>query len=129
MDRIPVFAGSPTTNPGLAPIWAGYEQRRLLVPHCRACGRAHWYPRAVCPHCFSQDLDWREAKGEGVIYSFSSVPRGEPPYVVAYVTLAEGPTMLTNIVGADPATLRIGQAVSLRFVDSNGGPPLPVFAA
>ncbi|HKM62558.1 MAG TPA: OB-fold domain-containing protein [Acidisphaera sp.] len=122
-----VFPGSTGSNPGLSTFWAACEERRLLVPHCRACGRAHWYPRAVCPHCASHELDWREAKGEGVIYSFSAVPRGEPPYVIAYVTLAEGPTMLTNIVG-DAATLRIGQTVRLRFVDSDGGPPLPVFA-
>ena len=127
-DRTPVFAGSVTSNPGLEAFWAACEQHRLLVPHCRACGRAHWYPRAVCPHCWSQDLDWREAKGDGVIYSFSTVPRAVPPYVIAYVTLAEGPTMLTNIVGADAATLRIGQTVRLQFAGTDGGPPLPVFA-
>ena len=126
-DRVPVFPGSVASNPGLSVFWSGCQQRRLLIPHCQACGRAHWYPRAICPHCFSRDLDWREAKGEGVIYSFSAVPRGEPPYVIAYVTLAEGPTMLTNIMGADAATLEIGQAVRLHFADSDGGPPLPVF--
>jgi uncharacterized protein len=126
-ERKPVFAGSVTSNPGLEPFWDACEQRKLLVPFCRACGRAHWYPRAICPHCFAHDIEWREAKGDGVIYSLS-IQRADPPYVIAYVTLEEGPTMLTNIVDADPASLRIGQAVRLRFVGSEDGPPLPVFS-
>ncbi|HVB68374.1 MAG TPA: OB-fold domain-containing protein [Acetobacteraceae bacterium] len=49
------------------------------------------------------------------------------PYAIAYVTLAEGPTMLTNIVDCDLDSIRIGQKVALRFVPTEGGPPLPMF--
>jgi uncharacterized OB-fold protein len=54
--------------------------------------------------------------------------RAAVPYAIAYVTLAEGPTMMTNIVDCDFDRLRVGQAVKLTFRDSEGGPPLPVFA-
>ena len=37
------------------------------------------------------------------------------PYVLAYVELDEGPRVLTNIVGVDPAEVRIGQAVVADF--------------
>ena len=42
-------------------------------------------------------------------------------------TLEEGPTMMTNIVDCDLDTLKIGQAVKLKFVPSEGGPPMPMF--
>jgi uncharacterized OB-fold protein len=50
-------------------------------------------------------------------------------FTIAYVTLAEGPTMMTNIVDTDPATLKVGQAVKLKFVPTEGGPPVPCFTA
>ena len=37
--------------------------------------------------------------------------RAPEPYVIAYVTLAEGPTMLTSLVECDFDALAIGQAV------------------
>jgi uncharacterized OB-fold protein len=46
---------------------------------------------------------------------------------MAYVTLAEGPTMMTNIVECDPDALRIGDAVGVTFVATVGGYALPVF--
>ena len=52
--------------------------------------------------------------------------RAPVPYAVAYVTLEEGPTMLTNIVDCDFDRIRIGQPVELRFVSFEGG-ALPVF--
>ena len=36
--------------------------------------------------------------------------------------------MMTNIVDCDFATLKIGQDVKLKFVPSEGGPPMPMFA-
>jgi len=50
------------------------------------------------------------------------------PYVIAYVTLEEGVTMLSNIVDCDADSLSVGQAVQLVFVPSSGGPPVPMFA-
>jgi hypothetical protein len=55
--------------------------------------------------------------------------RGAPvPYAIAYVTLAEGPTMMTNIVDCDLDGIKVGQKVKLVFKPSEGGPPVPCFA-
>ena len=124
--KIP-FAGAIDSNPETKPFFEGCAAGVLKVPHCAGCGKAHWYPRGVCPHCMSQNLSWRDASGQGTIYSFSVMKRAEVPYCIAYVTLAEGPTMLTNIVECDLDTVRIGQKVALRFVPTEGGPPLPFF--
>jgi uncharacterized protein len=98
------------------------------VPVCAACGKAHWYPRAVCPFCDSEKIEWRPASGRGTIYTFSVMRRVKEPYAIAHVTLAEGPTMLTNIVDCDLDRLRIGQAVALVFKESENGQPVPMFA-
>jgi uncharacterized OB-fold protein len=50
------------------------------------------------------------------------------PYVVAYVTLAEGPTMMTNIVDADVEAIFIGQQVRVAFKTTESGRKIPVFA-
>ena len=115
-------------SPETQPFWDAAAQGRLLVRTCTACGQAHHYPRTLCPFCWSDRTEWREASGRGVIYSFSVMRRAAAPYVIAYVTLAEGPTMMTNIVDADPDALAIGQAVRVVFRQSDGGPPVPVFA-
>jgi uncharacterized OB-fold protein len=55
--------------------------------------------------------------------------RGNPnPYCIAYVTLEEGVTMMTQIVDCDLAALKIGQKVKLVFKPTEGdGPPVPMF--
>ena len=53
--------------------------------------------------------------------------RAPEPYAVAYVTLAEGPTMLTNLVDCDFDALAIGREVRLKFSPTEGGPPVPTF--
>jgi uncharacterized OB-fold protein len=56
--------------------------------------------------------------------------RGNPnPYCIAYVTLDEGVTMMTQIVDCDLDEVRIGQAVEVVFkpTDTEGAPPVPMF--
>ncbi len=118
---------APTVYPEAKPFWDAAAEGKLLVKRCANCGEHHHYPRDGCPFCGSVNTEWRQAKGEGTVYSFSIMRRAEVPYVVAYVTLAEGPTMMTNIVDADADAIRIGQRVVVRFQPSDGGPPLPVF--
>jgi uncharacterized OB-fold protein len=62
-----------------------------------------------------------------VIYSFSVMRRVPTPFALAYVTLAEGPTMMTNLVDCDFDTLRIGQPVQIVWKPTEGGPPVPCF--
>ncbi|HAC60142.1 MAG TPA: DNA-binding protein, partial [Rhodobiaceae bacterium] len=80
------------------------------------------------PHCHSSDTAFVEASGRGEIYSYSVTRQAKPPYVIAYVTLEEGVTMLTNIVDCDLEGLSIGQKVKVKFLDAGEGMALPVFA-
>ena len=89
--------------------------------------KPHHYPRGVCPHCMSTNLEWREAKGTGEIYTYSIMHAAKPAYVVAYVTLDEGVSMMTNIVDVDPGKVKVGQRVKVVFKPSEGGGKLPCF--
>lgn len=100
----------------------------LLVPYCKDCSEAHWYPRAICPFCFSADIGVREASGSGQVYSFSSMRGASGPHTIAYVTRSNGPTMMSNIETDRPQDLRIGQEVKVRFRLLEEGRKLPVFA-
>ncbi len=110
-----------------AAFWAAAEAGTLMVPKCKSCGKSHWYPRALCPHCFSDDIELIPSKGTGTIYSWSHMPRAPEPFTIAYVTLAEGVTVLTNLVDCDPTTLKIGQSVKLAWQKVEGGPQVWVY--
>jgi uncharacterized OB-fold protein len=118
---------APTPSPETQHFWDQASHGKFVLPSCDSCGKTHWYPRRVCPHCFGDCSNWTEASGIGTIYSYSVMRRAPEPYAIAYVTLAEGPTMLTNIVGCDFSALRIGLPVRLAWVQTQGGPPVPCF--
>jgi uncharacterized OB-fold protein len=111
------------------PFWDAAVEGKFLIKRCTGCKKAHWYPRALCPFCFSDETVWEESPGEGVIYTYSVMHRSPTgPYAIGYVTLNEGPAVLTNFVDVAPDGLSIGQKVKVRFEPTEGGPPVPVFA-
>ncbi len=125
---VPTLLKAPDVLPDNAAFWEAAGEGRLLLRHCTTCGKPHWYPRALCPSCLG-DTEWKSASGLGEIYSFSVTRRAGPnPYCIAYVRLDEGVTMMTHIVDTDLDTVRIGQRVKVRFAQTDGGPPVPVFA-
>ena len=109
------------------PFFDAAREGRLLLKHCLACGELHYYPRAVCPFCSSERTEWVDARGRGRIYSYSVMRRVETPYAIAYVTLEEGVTMLTNLVDCDLDRLRIDAPVRLVFKPAEGGEMIPMF--
>jgi uncharacterized protein len=118
----------PAMNPGDEPYFAAAAEGRLLVKACESCGQKHHYPRALCPFCWSTSVQWSESRGTGVIYTYSVTRRGAgAPYCIAYITLDEGPTIMTNIVDVDLDAIRIGQRVKVVFKASESGTAVPMF--
>ena len=109
------------------PFWQGTEAGEFLLARCESCGEAHHYPRAICPFCRSEAIRFVPASGKGVIYSLAVTPIPEKPLrVVAYVTLEEGPTIMTQIVDADDA-VAIGDPVRVDFQKHPEGLTAAVF--
>jgi uncharacterized OB-fold protein len=117
----------PLPNPETQAFWDAASSGRLMIGKCEACGETHFYPRAICPYCFSDRTALQQASGDATIYTYSVMRRAPVPYAIAYVTLAEGPAMMTNIVDCDLDAIRIGQRVRLVFKPTQGGPPMPMF--
>jgi uncharacterized OB-fold protein len=118
---------APQPNVETQKFFDAAAQGKLLLKKCTACGALHYYPRALCPFCLSDKTEWVEASGAGTIYTYSVMRRAPVPYAIAYVTLAEGPTMMTNIVDCELDSIRIGQKVKLVHKPSDGGPPVAMF--
>ena len=116
------------------PYWEQARAGRLVVQHCAACDRIWHPPLPGCPHCRSADVGWREVSGTGTVYSCTVVRHpthaafaGQVPYVVAIVELAEGPRLVTGIVGCAPEEVRVGMAVRACFRPVADGITLPYF--
>jgi len=118
---------TPDRSDETLPFWEGVERGELWLRRCTVCHQAHHYPRSICPFCFHPETRWEQASGRGMLYSYSAVTRAVAPYVIAYVTLEEGPTMMTNLIDCNPDMLSVGQAVILAPSPSEGGPPVPMF--
>ena len=92
-------------------------QGSFEIQKCAGCGKHVFYPRVICPHCGADRLDWVVASGAGVVYS-TTVVRRKPDaggdYNVALIDLAEGPRMMSRIVGLEPAAVKIGMRVKAR---------------
>ena len=126
----------PTPSPETSRFWQGCKKHELWLPFCRACQRFYFYPRPFCPHCFSWDIEWRQASGRGRIHAFAIQYRAwhpgwsdEVPYVTALVELEEGPRIYTNIVGVqpDPESVRCDMPVEVVFEDVTEEITLPKF--
>ncbi|MBX7161470.1 MAG: Zn-ribbon domain-containing OB-fold protein [Acidimicrobiia bacterium] len=133
MDAV-ASSALPEPDPDTEAYWDAAADGRLLLRRCRGCGEHHFYPRPFCPHCWSDDVEWVEASGRATLYTFSIVRRNDlppwperVPYVPAVVDLAEGPRMMTNVVGCDPDDVRIDMDLVLDFRDEDDGVRVPVF--
>lgn len=108
----------------------------LALQRCRF-GHGFWFPPSpCCPTCLSTEIEWAPVSGHGVVWSwvvmhqpyFSSFA-DELPYVCAIVRLAEGPTMVSTIVGAGPDDLTVGLPVRVEFERMGADDlPMPVFS-
>jgi uncharacterized OB-fold protein len=115
-------------NPGDQEYFDAAAAGKLMLKKCGDCGEHHHYPRSLCPFCFSDKVQWVQAKGTGEIYSYSVSRRAGPiVYCMAYVKLDEGVTMMTNIVDCDLDTVKVGQKVKVNFKKTEGGVSMPVF--
>lgn len=116
-ERPPKTRPAPVPEPEAAEYWTAARNGRLLVQCCQRCGNHQLYPRDRCIVCRGP-VEWVEASGRGTIYSYTVIRQNYArpfrdwiPYVVALVDLAEGPRVMSNVVGCDPEEVHVGMAV------------------
>jgi uncharacterized protein len=125
----------PPASDEAAPFWEATRRAELVLPWCRACERPFWYPRAICPRCLGYTVEWRGARGDGVVYAASVQhnpgPGRDPadgPYVVALVDLSEGVRVMGNILECAPDDVHVGTRVRVTWRPLSDGRRLLQFA-
>lgn len=124
----------PEINEVSKVFWEAAKNHKLMFQRCEKCGKNIFYPKNICPDCFSSNLEWIESSGKGTIYShttcYSNVAPGfesEAPYIVAVVDLEEDVRILTNIVGCDPEGVKCDMPVEVTFEKISSEISLPKF--
>ena len=104
------------------PYWDAAREHKLVVQQCNSCSHRLFPPGANCPKCGSADLAWTEMSGKGSIYTFTIAHRpphpvlaAQCPLAIAVIELDEGPRLMSNVVGCDPADLRVDLPVRVAF--------------
>jgi uncharacterized OB-fold protein len=124
----------PGSRGVIGAFWDAAARGELHLPRCGHCRTWSWPPRRCCPVCSRCSLEWVAASGAGVVHTFTVVRQSadpwlaaRAPYAVAMIDLAEGPRIMSQVVGCAVDEVRIGMAVRVAFVDAGEGLSLPVF--
>lgn len=126
----------PDADPLTAPYWDSVKAHGMKIQRCKACEKFVFYPRGMCPRCWGKTLEWTPVSGNGTLYAFTVVHvpvhpafKADVPYVVGLVELAEGPRLMTSIIGVvpDPSQIQIGMEMTLEYRDVTEDVTLPVF--
>jgi uncharacterized OB-fold protein len=114
------------------PFWDGVQQGKLLLQKCLDCNRLQFFPRPVCVHCYSSNLDWQESCGLGEVYTFSLVYASPHPAVQKHIEstglpaifsiieLREGLRIISEVIGCSPEEIKLGSQVKLVCEEAQG---------
>lgn len=126
----------PESVPEWQQFWDKAKAHELWIMRCNDCNQPYFYPRPICPNCFSRNTAWMQASGKGTLYTFAIVHRppnrgwqDEVPYVPAIILLEEGVRLSTNLIEVepDPAQIKVGMAVEVVFDEVTDEVTLPKF--
>lgn len=103
------------------PFWRACADEQFLVHRCDSCGRAYW-PASCCIEHGGATMQWVPASGRGVVHTYTVFHHAyDPsfadrlPYVIAVVTLDEGPFFHSDIVECAPEAVHVGMAVEVVY--------------
>ena len=129
MDRV-----LPQPTPETRHFWEGCKAGELRLQRCTDCQQSYFPPRPFCPACGSRSVEVYPASGRATLYSYviNHRPRpdmGTEPHSIAVVALAEGPRMMTNIVGCPqtPQALQLDMPLEVTFQSFSETISLPLF--
>jgi len=118
-------------------------EKKLMGAHCPKCEAIYLPPRAICPQCLGEDLEWSQVSGKGKLASFTSIyisptfmiEQGfdrENPYLTGIVELDEGPKISARLVGFDasqPEQTKIGTSLSVTYLEHGEGDEVKTYLA
>ena len=116
-----------------APYRDAARRGEFSLQQCRGCAQILFPPRARCPACLSDHLEWIVLEGRGHVRAFFP-PRQtaggtvDPGGIEAIVELddAPGSRITALVLGCPLEAMRVGQRVEVTF-ERAGDAPLPQF--
>jgi uncharacterized OB-fold protein len=123
----------PRPTPETQHFWDGTRVGELRLQRCDDCKQVYFPPRPFCPSCSSRAVSIFAASGRGRLLSYIINHRPHPawdgPYSIAIVELAEGPRMMSNIVGCEqtPQALQLDMPLKVTFEQVSDSIALPLF--
>ena len=118
------------------PFWEAARRGELVLQRCADCGSYVGYPKIFCTACYSDNLGWEPASGNGKVYTYSTVMANPPstfiddlPYTIAIVELEEGPRFLSRLIDTDPEQVHCEMPVAISFVQVDDQLVMPFFRA
>lgn len=111
------------------------REHKLMGTRCTNCGSLYLPPRAICPNCHSDRLNWAELTGRGRLAALTSIYIAPSvmladgfdrnnPYCTGIVELDEGVKISARLLGVDaknPTADLIGRPVSIEFIERGEG--------
>jgi uncharacterized OB-fold protein len=102
-------------------FWTSGEDGTLRILRCNACHFYNHPPGPVCRNCMSRDQAPQVVSGRAHVETFSInyqqwIP-GSDPYVIAWVSLEEQPSvrLSTNLIDVEVEDVHIGMEVAVEF--------------
>ena len=125
----------PQATPETQEYWDGLKRHELRIQQCNDCQQYYFYPRPFCPNCASKNVEWRTVSGRGRLETYVINHRPAPgfedeaPYIIAIVSLDEGPHLMTNLVNVEPepSALPADMPVEIVYDDVTAEVTLPKF--
>lgn len=124
----------PRITPDNRGFWDAAKRHELRLPNCTSCQRLHFPPSPVCPHCLSDQLEWKRLSGRGKVATWVVFHRNwfpefaaDVPYAAVQVELAEGLRLTSSLVGVPNDSIRIGMPVEVIFDDATAEITIPRF--
>lgn len=113
---------APRVTPETRAYWQAMHDGKLMLSDCESCGKLSHPPQGVCAFCWGGRLKPKFASGRGTLNSFSIIRqtadpsfKGRVPYVLAYVDLDEGVSLVSNVINCDIERVRIGMPLKAVF--------------
>jgi uncharacterized OB-fold protein len=131
LDLIPVprkRAYPPRVSAFTQPFWEGLSQGKWQSTCCQACGKFTFPPKKICPHCWSEDMVWKDLSARGTLYSWTRIHAApkvfadESPYAVCVVDLDIGLRIATRMVEREGVEFQPGIPMELVVLQYEDGP-------
>ena len=132
-NTLDVVRTTPRTYSFTKPFWEATRDKKVMLQYCPQTGQYQFFPRPVSVFTGKTNLEWREVKGLGEVFTYTVATMarppfsGETPFLIATITLDEGVNMVSNVINCAVDQIAIGMRVKPAWIPLPDGTNLLVF--